>query len=132
MLSARTMLLGQVANVAANLIAFLSLLELLNEILAWLGRMVGMNCNESLSLDGIDPTCDEELSFEKICSYLFVPLAWLLGVEPADCQDVAILLGKKTFINEFVAYIDLGYGLCCRGLDLRFLGTGYMILNYIC
>mmetsp|Transcript_5234 Transcript_5234/g.19184 ORF Transcript_5234/g.19184 Transcript_5234/m.19184 type:complete len:660 (-) Transcript_5234:68-2047(-) len=97
-----------VANVAANLIAFLSLLELLNEILAWLGRMVGMDCDESLSLDGIDPTCDDELSFEKICSYLFIPFAWLLGVEPADCQEVAILLGKKTFINEFVAYIDLG------------------------
>src|SRR5690606_28839393 len=34
-------------------------------------------------------------------------VAFLLGVPWGECFDVGILLGKKTVINEFVAYLDL-------------------------
>lgn len=33
--------------------------------------------------------------------------AWLLGVPWEDCIEVGVLLGKKTVLNEFVAYLDL-------------------------
>ncbi|CAM9410900.1 solute carrier family 28 member 3 [Lampetra fluviatilis] len=77
-----------VANIAANLIAFLALLAFINAILSWLGGMFNY----------------PDLSFELICSYVFMPLAFMMGVDWADAFMVAELLGVKTFFNEFVAY----------------------------
>ncbi|XP_070579751.1 solute carrier family 28 member 3-like isoform X2 [Ptychodera flava] len=89
-----------VGNIAANLIAFIALLEFLNAVLSWLGGMVGY----------------EELSFELICSYVFMPIAWLMGTPWEDCHLVAELIGIKTFINEFVAYARLAEILENRGI----------------
>ncbi|XP_029808440.1 sodium/nucleoside cotransporter 1 isoform X1 [Suricata suricatta] len=80
-----------VANIGANLIAFLALLAFVNAALSWLGAMVGV----------------PELSFELICSYVLRPVAFLLGVAWEDCPVVAELLGTKLFLNEFVAYQGL-------------------------
>ncbi|XP_068698450.1 solute carrier family 28 member 3-like isoform X3 [Montipora foliosa] len=83
-----------VANIAANLIAFLAFLAFFNGVLSWIGSMVG----------------HPEFSFEFICSYVLRPVAFIMGVEWEDCDVVAELLGTKTFLNEFVAYIGLsGY-----------------------
>ena len=78
-------------NVGAMLIAFLGLLALTNSILNWLGTLVGFS----------------NLSLELIFSYLMFPVAWLMGIPIVDCQNIAILLGKKLIFNEFVAYLDL-------------------------
>ncbi|KAL3875135.1 hypothetical protein ACJMK2_038063 [Sinanodonta woodiana] len=83
-----------VANIAVNLIAFIAILGFVNATLAWMGRRVGL----------LNP----ELSFELICSYIFWPLSFLMGVDTVDCRKVAKLIGIKTFINEFVAYSALG------------------------
>ncbi|XP_073256992.1 solute carrier family 28 member 3-like isoform X4 [Porites lutea] len=80
-----------VANIAANLIAFLAFLAFFNGVLSWLGSMVGK----------------PEVSFEYICSYVLRPVAFIMGVEWRDCDVVAELLGIKTFLNEFVAYAKL-------------------------
>ncbi|MGB5770706.1 MAG: nucleoside transporter C-terminal domain-containing protein, partial [Crocosphaera sp.] len=48
-----------------------------------------------------------KLSLELIFSYLLAPVAWLMGVPWEDCLQVGILLGKKTILNEFIAYLDL-------------------------
>ncbi|GFO50415.1 sodium/nucleoside cotransporter [Plakobranchus ocellatus] len=80
-----------VANVGANLIAFVALLFFFNSVVAWFGTFV----------------CHPELSFEMICSYLFMPLAYLMGVEWKDAGVVAELIGIKTFLNEFIAYDKL-------------------------
>jgi len=42
-----------------------------------------------------------------ICSYLLYPLAFLIGVKAADCRKVAGLIGTKTFLTEFIAYLQL-------------------------
>lgn len=78
-------------NVAAMLIAFLGLVALLNAGLGWMGSGVGI----------------PSLSFELILSYLMAPVAWLMGVPWADVEAVGMLLGKKTILNEFIAYLDL-------------------------
>ena len=50
------------------------------------------------------------LPFQVICSYLFMPLAYLMGVEWKDAGVVAELIGIKTFLTEFIAYDHLsGY-----------------------
>jgi len=79
-------------NIGAMIIAFLGLLAVFNAFLGWLGGIL-------FDL----PT----LSLELILSYLLAPIAWLMGVPWADCGQVGALLGKKTILNEFIAYLDL-------------------------
>ncbi|XP_048451152.1 solute carrier family 28 member 3-like isoform X6 [Rhincodon typus] len=83
--------IGLVANIAVNLIAFLALLAFLNAVLSWLGNMFD----------------EPRLSFELICSYVFMPLAFIMGIDWNDSFMVGELLGVKTFFNEFVAYEKL-------------------------
>ncbi|MGK7939972.1 MAG: NupC/NupG family nucleoside CNT transporter [Crocosphaera sp.] len=78
-------------NVAAMLIAILGLVALGNGILGAIGQPLGI----------------QNLSLEFIFSYLLSPLAWLMGIPWQDCLQVGILLGKKTILNEFIAYLDL-------------------------
>lgn len=78
-------------NVAAMIIAFLGLLAFVNAVLGWLGGLVGV----------------ASLSLESILSYVMAPVAWLIGVPWADCREVGVLLGKKTILNDFIAYLDL-------------------------
>lgn len=44
---------------------------------------------------------------QVICSYVLMPLAYIMGVEWKDAGAVARLIGIKTFLNEFVAYDSL-------------------------
>lgn len=78
-------------NVGVMIIAFLGLLAAFNALLAWLGARVGLPL----------------LSLEWILSFIMAPLAFLMGVPWADCGQVGALLGKKTILNEFLAYLDL-------------------------
>uniref|UniRef100_A0A8C9Y7S1 Sodium/nucleoside cotransporter n=2 Tax=Sander lucioperca TaxID=283035 RepID=A0A8C9Y7S1_SANLU len=83
--------IGLVANIAANLIAFLAILGFINAALSWLGGMVGY------------PT----ITFQMICSYVFMPVAFMMGVPYDESFTVAELIGTKLFVNEFIAYEKL-------------------------
>lgn len=83
--------IGQCANIAANLIAFLAILGFVNSALKWFGGMVGYPM----------------LTFELICSYVFMPVAFMMGIPYTESFTVAELLGTKLFLNEFVAYEKL-------------------------
>ncbi|MEH2082523.1 MAG: NupC/NupG family nucleoside CNT transporter [Nostoc sp.] len=78
-------------NVGVIIIAFLGLLAALNALLGWLGAFVGL----------------QQLSLQWILSFLMAPVAWLIGVPWADCWQVGALLGTKTILNEFIAFLDL-------------------------
>jgi CNT family concentrative nucleoside transporter len=78
-------------NIVAMLIAFIALIGLFNGGLSWVGHKMGF----------------EELSLQWIFSKLLWPLAWVMGVAPADCDKVARLIGFKTVLNEFVAYAEM-------------------------
>ncbi|CBN59363.1 MULTISPECIES: NupC/NupG family nucleoside CNT transporter [Kamptonema] len=78
-------------SVGVMLIAFLGLLATANGLLHWVGTMVGLPL----------------LSLEWLLSFVMFPVAWLMGVPWADCGQVGILLGKKTILNDFIAYLDL-------------------------
>ncbi|XP_076326652.1 solute carrier family 28 member 3-like isoform X2 [Tachypleus tridentatus] len=80
-----------VTNIAANLIAFLAFIRFLDSIFGWIGLIVGWNF----------------LSFEWVLSKLFIPLAFLMGADWKDCEQVARLIGLKTVVNEFIAYKEL-------------------------
>ncbi|MGY3686467.1 NupC/NupG family nucleoside CNT transporter [Vibrio coralliilyticus] len=76
--------------VGATLLAFISVIAMLNGMLGWIGGLVGM-----------------ELSFELILGYLFAPVAWLLGVPWSEAITAGSLIGNKVVVNEFVAFIQL-------------------------
>ncbi|KAM9481889.1 sodium/nucleoside cotransporter 1 isoform 2-T2 [Clarias gariepinus] len=83
--------IGLVANIAANLIGFLAILDFINAALRWLGGMVGY----------------PGITFEIICSYIFLPVAFIMGIPFNECFIVAELIGTKLFLNEFIAFEKL-------------------------
>lgn len=78
-------------NVGAMLIAFIALIAFINWIISAGGGLFGY----------------ESLSLENIFSFVLAPFAFLLGVPWADAPVIGALLGTKTVVNEFVAYIQL-------------------------
>lgn len=77
-------------NVGAMLLAFIALLALFNGILGWVAGLFGF-----------------ALSIQAILGWLGAPLAWLMGTPWKDALAVGTLIGEKTAINEFVAYLHL-------------------------
>jgi concentrative nucleoside transporter, CNT family len=77
-------------NVAAMLLVFIALVACLNWILGALPDIGGT-----------------PLTLQRILGWLCAPLAWIMGIEWKDAPTVGALLGEKTIINEFVAYMDL-------------------------
>jgi CNT family concentrative nucleoside transporter len=91
-------------NVGAILIVFTGLVYVMNWILGSIGHAVGLN---PLIAEFSKGRYDS-LSFQMILGYVFAPIAWLIGVQQQDMVSVGQLLGEKTIINEFQAYITFG------------------------
>jgi len=47
-------------------------------------------------------------TLQRIFGFIFWPFALVMGVPVSDCMQVGMLLGEKTVLNEFVAYLHLG------------------------
>ena len=91
-------------NVGGMLIVFTAVMYLLNWILGSIGYHTGLNTIvKNLSGGRYDG-----LSFQMILGYIFAPIAWVIGVNPGEIVQVGQLLGEKTVINEFQAYITFG------------------------
>ena len=73
-------------NVAAMLIAFLAFIALLDFVLGSIW---------------------EGLTLARVFATVFAPVAFLMGVAPADIGPMADLLGTKLVANEFVAFVKL-------------------------
>ena len=89
-------------NVGAMLIAFTALIFVLNLILFKVGEWTALNHVIAAN------TPYNGLSFQMILGYIFSPVAWLIGVDPHDMLDVGQLLGEKTILNEFNAFVSFG------------------------
>ena len=89
-------------NVGTMLLVFIALMSMANYILFKLGDWSTLN-------NWIEAnTRYSELSFNMILGYVGAPIAWLMGVCKEDMFLVGQLLGEKTVLNEFVAYVSLG------------------------
>jgi len=76
-------------NIAAMLIAFISIIALLN----W-----------ALGLISFGSTI---ISIELILGYLFMPLAFLMGAPWSEAHILGSLMGQKLVLTEFIAYGNL-------------------------
>ncbi|MDR9375001.1 MAG: nucleoside transporter C-terminal domain-containing protein, partial [Schleiferiaceae bacterium] len=92
-------------NVGAMLLVFIALIALANALLEdGLGSWTGLNAWVQELTHGQY----QGLSLQFILGYTLAPLTWLMGVSSADVVLVGQLLGEKTILNEFVAYVSLG------------------------
>ena len=99
------------ANVGVMLLVFTALVYFFNDILGWMGGWMGLN--EAIS--NVPGSRFDSLSLQYILGYVGAPLAWLTGVPSQDVLLVGQLLGEKTVINEFYAYVTMG-GMKSDGL----------------
>jgi CNT family concentrative nucleoside transporter len=76
--------------IIATLLVFVALVYLLDELLAVLPGLHG-----------------SPLSLERIVGWIFMPVAWLVGVPWHEADVVGSLLGTKAVVNELVAYRQL-------------------------
>jgi len=88
-------------NVGAMLLAFIALIAMFNAGIGWAGGFVGL----------------PDLSLQSLLGGLLAPLAWMMGVPWSDAPTVGALMGLKTVLNEFVAYLELS-ALLAGGADL--------------
>lgn len=89
-------------NVGAMLLAFIAIIAMLNAGIGWMGGFAGQ----------------PELSLQIILGWALAPLAWMMGVPWQDAFTVASLMGLKTVLNEFVAYLELS-ALLGSGVSLE-------------
>jgi CNT family concentrative nucleoside transporter len=91
-------------NIAGMLLAFIAVIATINYLLGDLiGDWTGLN---ALIMESTGGTFDK-FSLEYILGQIFRVFAFAMGVEWSDTLAVGSLLGQKTAINEFVAYLDL-------------------------
>lgn len=90
-------------NVGAMLLAFMAMVYLVNILFSNLGEATGLN--QWLA----DATLGKykEFNLQYVFGLFFSPIAWLIGIDPKDMMAVGQLLGEKTILNEFVAYLSL-------------------------
>ncbi len=92
-------------NVGAMLLVFIAVIAMANYFLGdFLGAQLGLN-EKIADLTG---GRYQSLSLQFILGYSLAPLTWLMGVHSQDIVLVGQLLGEKTILNEFVAYVSLG------------------------
>ena len=72
------------ANVGAMLVAFISIVALVNYLLSFAGT-----------------------SMDAILAVVFKPLAWTMGVPWEEAGQMGMLMGKKIVFTELIAYGDL-------------------------
>ena len=77
-------------NIVAMLIVLVALVYLVNIILGLLPHFHSF-----------------PLSLQRLMGWLMAPVVWLMGIPWSECVTAGSLLGTKTILNEFVAYLDM-------------------------
>jgi len=77
-------------NIVAMLIVLVALVHLANQLIALLPAIGG-----------------KPLSLQRLFGYLMAPMVWMAGIPWEEAPTAGALMGTKTVLNEFIAYVDL-------------------------
>lgn len=88
-------------NVTAMLIVLVAMISLVNAVLGALPSLGGA-----------------PLTLQRVLGFLVAPIPWLMGIPWSEAVTAGGLLGVKTVLNEFIAYVDLA-NLPADALSLR-------------
>ncbi|HEV8519979.1 MAG TPA: nucleoside transporter C-terminal domain-containing protein [Burkholderiales bacterium] len=100
-------------------------LALLLNIVALLIVLVALVTLANLMLEALPAIGGAPVTLQRALGVLLAPLAWLIGVPWSEAPAAGALLGTKTILNEFIAYLDLAH-LPEGALSLR----SRMIMTY--
>ena len=81
---------GLLVNIVAMLVVLVALVALVNQFLGILPAMGG-----------------EAISLQRLLGWVLAPLTWLMGVPASEMVTAGSLMGVKTILNEFLAYMEL-------------------------
>ena len=84
--------LGLLLNIVALLIVLIALVALVNAMLGLLPDMAGA-----------------PITLQRVFGAVMAPVCWLMGVPWAEATTAGALMGTKTVLNEFVAYLDMAH-----------------------
>ncbi len=77
-------------NIVAMIIVFVAFISILNMIL------------------GLFPAvADEALTLQRLLGWVMAPVSWLMGISWGEAMTTGSLMGTKTIINEFIAFLKL-------------------------
>src|SRR5947208_702356 len=79
-------------NIVASLVVMVALVTLVNTLVGPLPAVEG------------DP-----ITLQRLFAYAFRPVMLLIGIPGEDTAAAATLMGTKTVLNEFIAYVDLAH-----------------------
>jgi CNT family concentrative nucleoside transporter len=79
-------------NIAAMLVVTIALVSLVNAALGLLPDLAGA-----------------PVTLQRLFAYGFRPIMWLIGIPGPETAAAAALMGTKTVLNEFIAYVDLAH-----------------------
>ncbi|MCJ7617999.1 MAG: nucleoside:proton symporter [Desulfobacterales bacterium] len=77
-------------NIIAMLIVLVALVHLVNLLLGFLPQISG-----------------KKITLQLILGYAMSPVVWLMGIPWNEALTAGSLMGTKTILNEFIAYIDM-------------------------
>ncbi len=83
--------LSLLMNVTAMLIVLVALVHLANAILGGVSGAVAV----------------ETLTIQQVFGWVFAPVCWLMGIPWSEAVAAGGLMGVKTVLNEFLAYLQL-------------------------
>jgi CNT family concentrative nucleoside transporter len=82
-------------------------LKLYLGVIAMLLVMVALVALVNIMMAGLPEVNGSPLTVQRILGWLFFPLVWLYGIPAAEAADAGALLGTKSILNEFIAYLNL-------------------------
>ncbi|WP_029733832.1 NupC/NupG family nucleoside CNT transporter [Deferrisoma camini] len=82
--------LGLLLNIVAMLVVLVALVSLVNQALGLL-----------------PPVGGEPITMERILGFVLAPVMWLIGIPWSEAVTAGSLMGTKTVLNEFLAYLRL-------------------------
>ncbi|MEY2923791.1 MAG: hypothetical protein RLZZ337_331 [Bacteroidota bacterium] len=114
-------------NVGGMILVFLAFIAMINYFLFdVIGQYSGLNNIIAAN------TVYSGLNLQMLLGYIFAPLAWAVGIDSQDIILSGQLLGEKTVINEFIAYLSLKGMIAAEGAPLLQHRTVIILTYALC
>lgn len=82
-------------------------LTLLLNIVALLIVLVALVTLANLMLGALPEVAGKPVTLQRMLGLVMAPLVWLAGIPWGEAVTAGALMGTKTILNEFVAYLDM-------------------------
>src|SRR5438552_8211368 len=77
-------------NITAMLLVMVALVQLVNVLIGFLPHLGG-----------------QPLTLQRLLGFIMSPVVWLFGIPWSQAQTAGSLMGTKTILNEFLAFLDM-------------------------